>query len=1685
MNLLIEEFVDVQALELCVQRKIIEFPRPGGHLWMDMGRPTFHGKLYNGEGFLTSEASIYSTFLIVYDAYHQPRSGDTARLSFSSVPEAERHDASVRRARRAVREALQRRVAAGKKKDARPTKPQRKVDVKLRRAQKNAVMFQSYKDLHAVISPLPVEDEVFVNLSPRQRANPDEVTPQMFGAVRRTIVNAGTLINKLDTTAETLTSAATNADGVFNMLKDAMDSFISGLKAIAGKAVWTIPLLALLYLAYDRFGWSTVPAGAILLGVNEYVLPDGLWDTVKHFFNRVQPQGPTEVLSKLMASVGTFCFMGKKKDTEDVVNEVYRRIGNFDKTSAGIESILEFIKDSMYKIVRYFQLKFSPDRAKFLESIVDPLERWMAQIDLYETQLSVNSRDVDTDTLDALVALCQDGSSFKEVFRGSPTMSRRVEEYYKKVKILLAPHLGSLGARNNYRVEPEMGMFVGTPAIGKTLLIGRLANSVLIRSGLCTPKDVQANVWQKGTSKYWNSYCKQKCVVFDDAFQKRANASDEESEYMDIIRMIGSWSFPLNMADVESKGRSFFGSALVVGTTNLSCIASECAVVVNEPQAVIRRIKHSYRVKVSPEYADPEEPLKLDYAKFYSVLTERLATMDETSDPDDIYPWDAWQFYKHDFNTGMSGTMPISPLVVVAEIADALKQKHLNHNADKEMISTLDELLYKKVTASAMPQAGSEIMESLASEETMELVRQIRRQNGRNLRSHSVVEDDFHESVERQDWQQHGVFHVEPTTMWINGEEYWAGPVPAGVVLNDVVTPPATVHQLEVRREYVCFRDRFKACVRNFLDFMSCNKWYFVAAGVGAVAIAGLMGACMGLWTFFRNLFKKKEVVVATLEEAPEVKEQSNKPLNSRPALMAGTNVRFQALGDATPHHDDSAVHDTIYANSYKMWLYKQFTDEDGTDMVQPVIIGQVTFVNQSVAMMPHHFYDYLSKQPRHLRLRMRNGSNAELEYGSYGGLTVGGLLDMPRHSIVAHDVCFIDFARLAMKAHRSIDHHMIREDQVRVLRAAPKSVRLDVAKVDVDGKISKRNGRIVYIAHRPVYLDQLLSGKETVQRVWEYTVPTAEGDCGAPLTVVSSNTLGRTLIGFHIAGDGSALGYSAIVTQEMYQEAAKKMGAIRDNLVTAEKQCGREIRPLLEHEKPQDLNSGSFLVIGKVDKGSNMNPKSSIKPSALIGCIDPPVDIPIRLSPYMENGEKVYPMKRAYEANKSDVRIIDPEDPLWIQAMHVAGKLFMQETANVDRRILSFEEAIVGDPVLKLKAINRSSSAGYPYLLQKQSGKKAFFGVEDEYNLNTPACDALRKDVNALVAAAADGVRSPVIYNDFLKDERRSPEKYNAGMARLISSSPLHYTVAVRMYYGNILSAMFANSVVTGLAPGMCTYQDWTLLATRLSKFGEAVFDGDFKRFDSTQQPGLLYIIRDWINEWFGGTDEEKRIRDVLFEDLVHSRHIGGDGTDQTYIYQWNKCLPSGNPLTTLINSLFSLLLLVYAYIRLTGDATGFWEHCFANTFGDDNICNVDADTVDRYNLVTVRECLAELGMVYTAGSKEATERPYQSLSECTFLKRGFRWEDGLRQWLCPLALNSFMQTFYWCKNPMFYHSTIISDIENALQELSMWPEEEWQSKAPLLVDALHRHDRSAVTMAPVRRDSYLRIVLSRTDWY
>jgi hypothetical protein len=194
------------------------------------------------------------------------------------------------------------------------------------------------------------------------------------------------------------------------------------------------------------------------------------------------------------------------------------------------------------------------------KNVHGPAYRWAEQVDKLCANEAV-AGEITTDTLDEMVKLVTTGYGFKETYRGT-SMARYIDAYVIKITNVLQPYLGALNARNNYRFEPAACMLLGAPGIGKTLMAMPFCASIMLMSGLL-PKgssfeDVAKNVWQKGTSEYWNSYANQICLVMDDAFQSKADATNAENEYMSLIRMVGTWSFPLNFADLASKGKVFF-----------------------------------------------------------------------------------------------------------------------------------------------------------------------------------------------------------------------------------------------------------------------------------------------------------------------------------------------------------------------------------------------------------------------------------------------------------------------------------------------------------------------------------------------------------------------------------------------------------------------------------------------------------------------------------------------------------------------------------------------------------------------------------------------------------------------------------------------------------------------------------------------------------------------------------------------------------------------------------------------------------------------------------------------------------------------------------------------------------------------------------------------------------------------
>jgi hypothetical protein len=260
-------------------------------------------------------------------------------------------------------------------------------------------------------------------------------------------------------------------------------------------------------------------------------------------------------------------------------------------------------------------------------------------------------------------------------------------------------------------------------------------------------------------------------------------------------------------------------------------------------------------------------------------------------------------------------------------------------------------------------------------------------------------------------------------------------------------------------------------------------------------------------------------------------------------------------------------------------------------------------------------------------------------------------------------------------------------------------------------------------------------------------------------------------------------------------------------------------------------------------------------------------------------------------------------------------------------------------------------------------------------------------------------------------------------------------------------------------MAPGINHYTEWYRLASLLKTRGQKVFGGDFSRFDASEQPYVHMYILGYINDWYARFGEhnleDDRVREVLWMDLIHSRHLTGEGNTLQYLVQWNKSLPSGHPLTTPVNSLYSLITLTACYVHSTGDLTDMWSKAFIVTFGDDNVNSVNDSVAEVFNQVTVSQKMKELfNLDYTSDKKGEALVPYEALESVTFLKRTFRHDPdiGSGGWVAPLALSSFLYVPYWSRNKRDEKGDVLNNLQNSLGEMSLHPPEVWDEYYPKL---------------------------------
>ncbi|APG77992.1 hypothetical protein 1 [Hubei picorna-like virus 25] len=550
------------------------------------------------------------------------------------------------------------------------------------------------------------------------------------------------------------------------------------------------------------------------------------------------------------------------------------------------------------------------------------------------------------------------------------------------------------------------------------------------------------------------------------------------------------------------------------------------------------------------------------------------------------------------------------------------------------------------------------------------------------------------------------------------------------------------------------------------------------------------------------------------------------------------------------------------------------------------------------------------------------------------------------------------------------------------------------------------------------------------------YDINTDFGECGSCL-VMANPMLPRKIAGIHIAGqDASPSGLASVITQEYLEEVFVR--------------CNWKSQVSYQIEKIYNLDSESELsniipeapchgvsILGKIIDSPRQPTKTSITRSAIHG-VFPPETKPVNLRNTPEfdifrlNSKKIsLPTKK-----------ID-EKYLRMAVRDVCRTVNIGQDATLVR-VFDTETAIAGIPNEKyVDGVKRQTSPGYPYIKAAGGdGKRTWLGYDGDYIIDKDVVDL----VDIVIDNAKNLERTPNVFVDSLKDERNVIEKVDAGKTRIFSNGDFIHTIAMRKYTLGFSAHLMRGKIENESAVGIDVHTEWKKLADFLLRDNKTKFvAGDFSGFDGTLNAQILWAILDVIEDfYYNATEEDRRVRYVLFSDLINSIRL-----QNGVLYQCDHSQPSGNPLTVILNTLYNMIAIRIVYLICKKKASmrphlsDFRKYVNFVAYGDDNLYGIDDCMIDIFNQHTVTAAFAEIGMVYTdeAKTNDGSVPPYRTFSEVGFLKRTFgKLEIGFRYpniyLMCPIAQRTIRELCNWTKRSDDNLQATIDNIEDAFHE-------------------------------------------------
>ena len=299
--------------------------------------------------------------------------------------------------------------------------------------------------------------------------------------------------------------------------------------------------------------------------------------------------------------------------------DAFKKLG---KDSSDFESTLRWLGEVITKCLQWVRDRFFPEAELPLGMEKTPLETFTCEVNSFTASYAKGELLDSRETLEIvlrlelrcgeLLVLCVNRLRDRAAeihLRGLCSRLVAIREKLEKSGLFV----------NSIRQKPVMLMFSGPPGVGKTVSLRMFSAAVLAQ--VLSPSE--KGRFKKDPDSFF--YCRNPAASYADGYNFQpiwfcdeygANQTafcDTNNGVNELLGMGSSFPNNLNMADLASKGNTYFRSKLVLLTTNLQDVCQHAQTFVREPEAIYRRFDKVFHCVPKMEYCldgtyDPTYP---------------------------------------------------------------------------------------------------------------------------------------------------------------------------------------------------------------------------------------------------------------------------------------------------------------------------------------------------------------------------------------------------------------------------------------------------------------------------------------------------------------------------------------------------------------------------------------------------------------------------------------------------------------------------------------------------------------------------------------------------------------------------------------------------------------------------------------------------------------------------------------------------------------------------------------------------------------------------------------------------------------------------------------------------------------------------------------------------------------------